>query len=544
MANIHTFITAVFKAGGDVSSSWIIDEQDGYYKATSGLVSISIRKRASHPGTFLTCEGSKLYAGYGSQQLGKQVLDIPLDRVPESLYAKGEFLLLVADCATGMIEIQRDALSTLPLFAGKAQDQLIISNHYEQVYTALEPSTLSLNAYSLSMSLAGAATGEPLFNEIITLYDRMRLVWNSLSYKRILPPDGSMRSRVYDRGGNGHEFMARYDATLQRYYQTYTPSETAGVELSCGMDSSSIAGFYAENSCAIKPASLTYSGSSRASIESRLQDFEQRFSVASERMPMEPATDYPLSHLISDNHVQPFFTEDEIYTPSISRMADYFQKLGIKTVYRGLGGDELFENYPSLLDAHNANPLFPRLFKPPAYLTHSYTSYTKQAGIYDKQKPVPLLSPSVTGLGLSTNNLYIDRDIWPVLPLADVDLYFYCQSLPMRYRYKRNVLRAYLHAKKFPDSIHSPVKNENFGSFFNESVPAGLTAVFMNLMRNSVTADMGLVDKQAAINQWQQASAAAPTSTSPTDLLKLYWLIKIEANLQNWQDRLAKAARV
>ena len=103
----------------------------------------------------------------------------------------------------------------------------------------------------------------------------------------------------------------------------------------------------------------------------------------------------------------------------------------------------------------------------------------------------------------------------------------------MRYRHNRDILRAYLHAYGYPESIHSPGIQENFGDFFVQAIGFGLTTAFRGLMQTSVLAGMGLVDTGKALDCWQMAI----TNKDQKLLFKLYRLLCLEANLQDWQRR-------
>ncbi len=220
---------------------------------------------------------------------------------------------------------------------------------------------------------------------------------------------------------------------------------------------------------------------------------------------MDPTHDYPLSHLLQTNGVKPFYALEDIYTPSTKRIAKHLHTHNATVVFRGVGGDELFENYPA------------------------------SSNTVDLAKRLPLLSRSISAAGLKASNVYIEQGIWPVLPLADPELYFYCQSLPMRYRHSRDIFRAYMHARGFPESIHTPISNEHFGIFFAEALASSLSPVFHQYMQQSVLANMGLLDGKHSLDAWDTAIR----TKNQKDLYKLYLILCIEINLQHWRQRLA-----
>lgn len=462
---------------------------------------VRLRRRAGFPTTYAIQNGPLLYIGYGD----------PNTIISEAAFLGSEFLIIIIDCAAGTLTVQRDALSTLPLFIGTEPDKVVLSNSYEYVYQNLNPQLLEPDHQTIAAMLDDRNENKTVFKNIQVLYDRMRADWSKAGLDRQLAPSNYLRDYVRDHPGDPKEFFKHFESNLDTYWQRYCSDGTlAGIEVSGGLDSTAIAGYYASHNRGFLPISLTYGDEFQTSIQTKLDDLQQRFNLFSQRFPMDPRHDYPLAHILQGNEARPFYTADDIYVPSTTQMAEYLQSQGATVVFRGVGGDELFEHYTEAFDQANG------------------------------QTTLPLLSRSIAAAGLKASNTYIERGIWPILPLADPELYYYCQSLPLRHRHNRDILRAYLHARTYPASIYAPTVNEHFGPFFSQAVTANLTTVFYDYMRHSVLGDMGLIDTQQSVKLWVKAAE----TENQKDLYKLYVVLCIEINLQHWRQRLAQTPTI
>ncbi len=114
---------------------------------------LRLRERNSYTHTFAEMRSSQLYVGYGKPEGGFSIIKQPLKDVPEQTFYAKEFLYIIADCRTQEVTIQRDALSTLPLFAGVQDGHLVFSNHFERTYDLLDQTRLTLDAATLTIAL-------------------------------------------------------------------------------------------------------------------------------------------------------------------------------------------------------------------------------------------------------------------------------------------------------------------------------------------------------------------------------------------------------
>ena len=185
-----------------------------FFVFTSDFGVVRLCKRTRPPTTFAYIEGSYLHFGYGNPTVGKAIAVQSLNRVPESDFYGEEFLYIVADCTKREVTIQRDALSTLPLFASMDSGKMIVTNAYERVLEIIGQQELKIDDYALAMQLLGIVIGETIFKNIVTLNDRVRINWHNGISKRQLPADGSIltiEKERQNRPSDPKEFFERLE---------------------------------------------------------------------------------------------------------------------------------------------------------------------------------------------------------------------------------------------------------------------------------------------------------------------------------------------
>jgi asparagine synthase (glutamine-hydrolysing) len=262
-----------------------------------------------------------------------------------------------------------------------------------------------------------------------------------------------------------------------------------------------------------------------------LAAFSKSFKIKSHLIPMLPEEDFPLAPIVQNSTWHPFESSYELYASSVTKQADYLHRKGATVLFQGTGGDELFENIPDLNAEKPLGAYFSRTNMVPDYMQPRFGDFITNAVTQHHQQvcPIPLLSNSVATTGNTTNTILLERGIWPVMPLADARLYVYCQHLPIEYRMKRNLMRAYLLARGHPVQTHTPQRNEDFGQFFKDAAPKGLAPIFSTLLQDSVLGNAGLVDMDAADREWQLAASRGAETVS-TPIFTLYCLLIAEIN--------------
>jgi hypothetical protein len=244
---------------------------------------------------------------------------------------------------------------------------------------------------------------------------------------------------------------------------------------------------------------------------------------------------YPLSAYAATDTWRPFYHHRENYAEGGMALARYLSECGVTTVFQGNGGDELVENRPELYDGTFGNTgteLLQRLSTAQPWLTSSFHEYVRNAVRGDASRQTTLLPGPICTIASQGNNAYLDYNIWPVNPLASAPLYYYCQTLPIRYRYKKNMLRMYMKARGYPESIYSYATNEHFSHFFFDAVRQNLRAPFVKFLQSSVLANSQFIDADDALRTWDEARDYEKNAQSGNPLFILYRLLILESNLQ------------
>ena len=488
---------------------WHDESTHDYFVFSSQFGTIRLRKRTVYPATFAYIHGPTLCFGYGDSTVGKNIAYSSLDTVSEQSFYFDEFLYVEADCMHQQVLMQRDAMCTVPVFACSQTDRLILSNKFERVCQLADTSNLHVNDLTISAMLTGQSTGpRTVFREVNALYDRARIFWTNGVMRQYAAPDSSLLHVTLNRDGDARIFHKLFGDVLEYYRNSYTqPGVTVAAELSGGTDSSLLNQYLAAQGVPLCAATLMYAGDFGKTQTEKLSELQTRFGLTSYRVPLEPSTDYPLASMVRSGTWQPFYHDQELYLESYNRIIEYFVHNDAAVVFRGVGGDELGENIPELNVFHGLgfSGQFYRKAQPlESWAKPELESYIRDAvSVTDLKPTLPLMSSSVVVAPLCGNNQYLDHDIWPVMPFANPALYVYCQSLPIRYRSRKNLFRAYMRALGFPSSVYaSPVK-EHFGYFFYHAAKPNLQKPFEDLMQRSVLAKAGLIDADAACHAWE-----------------------------------------
>lgn len=516
------FIEAAFVRSAHFSNYWQDQSTAEYYMFTSDFGTLRLKRRDSYPQTYAYVQGGTLFFGYGNVPDTKW-LDEPLSAASMNVFCGEEFLFGTADCLGQKVSIQRDAVSTVPLFVGAQDDRLVLSNKYERVCGLLRAEDFYPNLQTLVEHLLGDHSYErTLVKEITALSNRMRLAWNASGYYLAHHPGTYGQD---DGESNPAEFRARLDMVIASYWERYAQTNPMGLELSGGMDSSAVAAFLVQTHRPFLAGTVVYPGDTGERQKDKLQDLRSSLSIVSTQFPADPATEHPMSQRYKQS--QPFYHREELYGASFSCLARHMYAQGVTAVIRGIGGDELCENIPDRLVIGYETPSvtharryegLPRVFTP-AMDTYAQAVLAQR----DTTQSQPFTSSTAAAAAASGNNLYLDYDIWPVAPLTEPNLYRYAQNLAPKYRMYKNILRAYAAAYGVPRSISHPETTEGFSDFLARSLPY-MKDQFNQYMHASVLKKAGLLSPQHIQAAWH--------SNDNAEQFALYQILVAEMNLQ------------
>ncbi|MEK7153383.1 MAG: asparagine synthase-related protein [Patescibacteria group bacterium] len=530
------FIASTFSSTRQDDVGWQDRSTVSHHIFESSFGSVSLRKRTSYPQTFATFEGSQLHIGYGDGSLARAVANTPLGDVPETCFYDDEFFYVYADCVAQQVRIQCDAYNTLLCFIGQRNERLAITNVFERTVELLDSDQLRLDEFALAEILTNRESHErTLVKEVTKLYDRARLVWSRKGGVIEYPPDGSV-AYIKDHDGEPIEFGERLEETIERYWERYSSETTPGFTLSYGLDSSIVAGYLADKQIKGHYVTAGYPSAFGESQQQKADLFRERYGIESQIFQMDPATDYPFSLRVQNGDWQPFYHRQELYDVTFEKMVGHLARHNVTAMFMGIGGDELGENIPKRhMAVGEGGPMSGPL---PRFLTVGYRQilHTRLPVPQTSKRPIPLLAHSVAMHYPNGNNIFLQHNIWPVIPLADARLYAYCQSLPIRYRHNKNILRAYAKARQMPIQIAHPTANENFGPFLEESILKHMRPLFEYFLNNSSLERLGLLDIKAFWKIYGELGRAIDEHTANERhplVFAMYSLLLTEINLRS-----------
>lgn len=524
------------QTGRYTSPLWQDASDSDYYKFCSARGVVSLRRRNEYPATFAKIEGPNLIIGYGEIDDAHAVAKQPLDSVSEdSLFGK-DFLYIAINGQTGAVCVQRDAMVTLPLFAGHSGSKLVICNDFARTCQHLSGSRLSVNPYALvDQVLVLPVWGDyTLFREVVRVQERERLLWDGAHLRREYASDGSVVLLGSQRDSDPYAAKRSLERVLDDYWQRYGAGNI-GTELSGGLDSAVAAAYFASTGRSAPAYTIVYPGSYRQSQLHKINAFCDIFKITDWTTAIEPSRDYPLSRFVQRGRWEPMFHDQEVYEEAFSRICQKAASDGVSVMFKGTGGDELSDSSDAAKTPFAAGDYAVDLLQNADGLPFAgskfemYIDTAKQIARSCALKPAPLISPSVMSAHESSNNIYIEHGIWPVAPLGDPRLYRYFQSLPVRFRANRNLIRAYLQARHAPESIYDAKFNESFRRFTVKAMPYTLAAA-EKLLARSVLQHNGVVDVAGLVRLTEQD---VPKTVRHAALFRAYKVIIAEATLQS-----------
>lgn len=492
-----------------------------YYiiRDTGGAIDIRLRKRTAYPVTYCLeqPDGTFLF-GYGSQHVTAN--DSPEEHLRITVSTRGELTL------------QRDAFVTLPIFFARMGDTLIIDNLYENVLGFLPKATVTTSHLLDALAQCSIHLNDTPVKEIALINERETCYSNA---------DGTtIRFPASREWGISREApptaAGAYPETLTEYLEYFAQSRLSGTNFayhaSGGLDSATLPFFLGKKYGVRAPlATVWYPAGQKVTQQPKIQQLMSRAGSVHIATEIDGATDFPLAHQILTGNFSPLYLNDEIYVGPNERLADQLQAMGVTVLCTGMGGDDILENIVSLEHRHAYGSIEKEQRKTqnlPPYFNDSFRHDYIAATPMEYSRPLPLLP--LSSLTPAGNNIYIERDIWPVSPFRQPALFDFCQGLGPQFRSNKNILRMYHHAHGFPEEIYNAKTNEDFGKFFTDTMMNETMArALRHMAAASITRKMGYV----ATDRLLRTHASFPNASQPSDWLFLIyrWLI-VETHLQ------------
>lgn len=534
MDTISPFFEAIFaQSGSPQNAVWCDESTRDYHIFTSAFGVVRLRKRQSYPATFAICKGELLCFGYGNLQRGKTIANSDLRAVSDDNFNIEEFLYCEVNCRQESVIVQRDTACILPIFAASRVNVLALSNHSEYLYDMLDARHVSLNMHAVLNYMLFDERHQSLLDGCKPLNDRARLEWHGGTYSIHQPADGRIATISNEPESDPRYFKQALESTLDTYWQRY---DNIAFQLSGGLDSATAPGYYADQGQQILTVTLGLPKTMGDRQRRKLSEMQQRFNINQHVVTLDPSRHFPFANIVSTGQ-RGFISEfNDLHLVATRQLADYLVEKNIATVFTGVGGDELCQNVnPASVLPTSQTVREQRLqIQSPSYTTKAFSvlrqTAERESAIHSM--PVPAIAYSVMLTHLGFNNTFVDRNIWPVAPLADPALFLFTQKMPAWYRYNKNLLRMYQFARAYPESITHPKTIEDFSEFIHECKPI-LEQLCADYFANSRLIAQGLINKRRLEHYIRDVFTAA-FRPSDTRILEVIRLIAIEHNLQKF----------
>jgi hypothetical protein len=517
-----------------VYSRWINESSADRIQFSAPCGYFSAVRRYSYPQTFAFIKGDVLFCGYGPASLVESVLNTEVKNISEEIFCNDEFLFLAINCRNQTITIQTDAYNTASMFVGSQDDRCVVSSDFTHTFELLDQTKITADIQCIAQYLLSQLTFERTFlHQIRLLYDRKRFNWSAAGTRLSLPPDALVRNNYKNRTGDVRHFPHMLKQTLRRYQEKYIGDGPAACELSCGLDSSVVAGFLADNR--LKPTTVTSLFPDRFNVTQtqKLSDFEKRFDITSLTAQAGEYLDYPWIEVMKGQTKRPFYH----YSSSVSRreMDDLYSILssrGVTSVFSGVGGDELFENTDHRYTMSNTSRSAQRYINSPIFKPLvEYAEKNLSNEQLNRRLPIPIKSHSTLILSSMANNNYLTHGLWYVSPLSDPMLYAYMQTIPLHYCVDKLLLRIYADACQLPKSITLPRVNEDFRHVQIRTFHT-LKEILSYMIEQSILLKSNLIDEKSLLELYENLSSNYGNSDYKAALL-FKTMLHTELNLRS-----------
>ncbi len=484
---------------------------NNYFKLSNDNNSVSLRKRSAYPTTYLKSEKNNFELGYGlnSNDFENEFLDLHISQKE--------------------LIIKRDIYITLPLFYSYQNNKLVLSNSFDFVVSNTEE--LSLNKLAITESIMPVSDrSNTIYSEINILYERQIISLDKNGLNLLIPDDFKLPNKLES---DSKLFQKILEETFEKFYSKISESNFA-YEVSGGIDSSTFPLYMSDKkSVSSTLISILFNGTNYTSQQEKLNRIIDITKLKLLSVQLNTLKDYPFCQY-SKNSAN-FYNFEEIYYRPNDLSAKILKSNQIDVLVTGIGGDELFEIKPTdyLYRQYGTEIIEKRQsLEFPPFTKDKFKNDFVGLVPTEPLLPLPALSFSYLNTCVSRNNIYINQDIWPISPFANLKLYQYSQSLPNIYKANKNILRVYYEHKGWPKEIYQPQVNENFAEFFDiTTTGAGFENIMIKYLSHSTLQKMDYID----IDQLFKYYLNLKNSRDLTKkwLFNIYSLLALEINIIN-----------
>jgi len=470
------------------------------------VIEAHLTKRNSYPRTFsikrknfsiLGYIEPKLYTDLKTCSVSEKKINQFISKVRKT--NDKEFLLIILKEDPFEIKVYRDAFCTLPVFYMQKDDFFFLSNEFTELFSYLSKDDridIDFKCLAEQLLFKAGLPNKTIFSEIKILTERSILTGNNKRVKIKYPSSNLISTKSLNLKNSLKSFTEILEKTLDNYWSKFKQKEYVGFEVSGGVDSVAPIKFCSQISKKkLKGFSMVFEGELGAGQKEKLREIAKFSGIEVDFTPIVNL--WPLKSQIKSKKLKPFYLKREIYFEALDKMAQKAEKQGVKIIITGTGGDEAFTiDSREKVGFHGPQEKkFRESFDAPSL----FTDKIRQGflSLDEDVIPIPMVPYSVLGSNLARNNIYIRHDIWPTSPLADPKFIKFCRSLPRNKKEKKKILRDYLKEQGYPETIYNPKRNENFASFFENTIcRKEIKDLFTRLISNFQLSKLGIIDKK------------------------------------------------
>lgn len=484
-----------------LGDDWKISESGNYFRARCGNnCTVQLQSSWKYPKTFIKQFPEGVVFGYINPAQLQNVECLYSWREAINFiesysinFPTDEFLFIYCHTKSKKLILIRDIHCTLPLFLYKDKERLVIGNQFASLFKNNLHIKLDKQTLAATLAFLPSYNNKTIIDNLYKITERssieiteQKTLWSHWEFPKY--------------NSKEQEFGNILEGAIKNRIKQVKDYAKIGVELSGGLDSSTVAGVSSTVVQGLPTFSIEFTGRSKATQREKIKLLQKRFSLQSTAVKIGNAL--PLSERKRKNSKIKFYRSD-IYEAAINKLA-LTAKKKIDVILTGIGGDELF-----LIDKGEKSNFTSEEFRQtwlkkelPPFFTQKLMHELHQYLTTDKNLPLPVLPYSVHGANWATNNIFIKNRIWPIAPLADPSLVNFCRNLPKEMRIKKQILRDYQIANNYPEIIRTGV-NENFQEVFRDSFYNKNRKFVTKIIRNLKLNELGYINKERLLSSYE-----------------------------------------
>jgi len=477
---------------------WSVQETSDTYEVRGGDSYIQLRK-FPYPKTFIELLDNKIVCGYR---------DPDLDINASNASLNSEFLIFEIDLKTKLFCIRTDALVSLPVCYCITNDIFYFSySLIELLKLSKIPIKYNLPTLAEFLLLKTRYNNQSILQNIYYLTERETIKWSGdYKVKSIVL---SNRSKTAVQEINDKAAVAEFDKLLNKAVKrklALMKNVKVCTELSGGLDSAIVTQVLI--GAGVNQPLTTFSkilpGGQKEHQVERLKAFANTFGC--ELNFIELSDKYPLANLSPDSlDIELFDPTLEPYRLGVIETAHLVLQKDCRVIFTGMGGDELLERsltQDSGFQGKLEEDIRRRWVIPKFFTGKILDAFFNKKSVYQLQR-VPFFTHSVVWASRVRNPFFLERGIWPVSVLANLELVNFCRSLPNRFLKRKEIIRMYQQQSGFPESFYNVVAKDSMYPLHRRGLESNPDFIY-GLFEKSRLADIKLLDKDKLIKAYKQ----------------------------------------